>query len=257
MVVNLKQKTSYLLGLFVAFSATASAQIGQNRFDPGAMLNQMFRFDAGTLTLVSDFVTFFLIWFGFYAVTAPVITLAAGKAGGEIEKKINELFLGKNPGSYRDVNRKNWYFWLSGLGVLSLGPYLLPFIHRLQAAIVGGSTLLLIVFILVGGGGALMGVLYVLGLGGDIWGNNVAPQVGRGYDGAKDTLGSAYERGSNWVENRRNSPLGNYLGTNTYISDAGNLLDGALGSTGLHKCSNCGTWNRESNQPNCLNCGGW
>jgi hypothetical protein len=210
---NLRQKTLFLIVSFATSLTTVHAQsiTGPERFTPSSWFQGIFRFDQGAQVLLADFVTFFLVWFGFYAILAAVVKLAADRAPNNIGETMTEMFLGESVGHYREVDRRNWFFWLSGLAVLAMGPYLFTYLHSVQAALVGGATIGLWLFIGVGVILVVFAILYGLGFAGDIFGDTIAPQFGSGYDSARDVAGSVGNRAQQRAGQIRN---------NTYIQNA-------------------------------------
>lgn len=256
--LRLKTKTLSLLLALFSYSVTAQGITGPDRFSPGAIFGSIIRFDGGTMVILADIATFLLVWFGFYAILATAVKLGAERAGGNVGDTIKTVLLGDSSTSVGSRNpKKNWLFWLSLLAVVSLGPYLFPYIHGFQSALVGGASILYIIFIIAGL--LLLGflLLNVLGYGGQglLRGSEPVADAAssaansRGADAIKDGAGKAYEKaseGANWLKGA--------MGRNKHIQEADEKLKDLLAALGQQKvCGSCGTQN-PVNEDNCSNC---
>lgn len=255
-----KSKVLYLTGLLSFLANSVSAQIsGGGQGLIGSTIGSYFGNAANLTELAYDAMAFLLVWLVTYVIFAVVVKLIIENSpNSSVSDTIKEVLLGKGSGSglHKANGGRNLLIWLSGLIVLSLGPYLGPLLNDIQSMIVAGAGFTWMLILVLGVVGAAIAVLYItgqLGRGAAVASNSVANGASAVRSSSSYSWASSAAKGKgqdavNWIQNK--------AGSNTYFLDIQKKIDDIKNSAGWTKktCPSCSNVHDRSDST-CTSCG--
>lgn len=224
MGLNALPRVYYLLSAFLAFTTTVSAQADPFSSTGGglpSLLDLIFgnyiNFDADLTIIAANLGTFLLLWIITYIILSITVKLAAENSPGDIGDTIQEVLLGEGGDFHNPEGGRNLLLWISGLVILSMGPFIGDFILAVQSqillyGIIAYWVFLVAVLLLIGlavtfmlgqagTGGAYVSNVFASGAS-SFW-NSDSVQAGR--RGTKQAVGNAHDWAGRAWNNVRSS----------------------------------------------------
>lgn len=247
-----KRKIQYLLISFLMVFSRVAAQIQ----DSQGLLGQLLSSYSGSLgslsgyaprELLFDAATFLFVWILTYTISKAFLKLAAEKDPTEVAEKIKKTALGGGSSSVTSSGGSkpgNLWMLINLLMLLSLGPYLIPFLKSVRNLIVGSAGIGLGFLILIVLGGGVLGMIYLMGGGlkGAAGAGNMAGSSAKSFINSKPVQWGK-EKGKEASDRIRKGVGSLDLGiTNNLINQYANTAN----AMGYMVCDECGKWHDPS-----------